>query len=159
MITADHGATWTASGVIPQGSQPTVIQRNDGSLLTLMRNDGHVLKSESADNGRTWSDPMPTEIPNPDAGIAMRKLDSGSVVLVCNDTDSARTPLSILRSTDDGRTWEAPMRLEVNPGEYSYPCVIQTKDGRIHVSYTFRRYTIKHVEMNEDWLTQTKRPN
>lgn len=51
------------------------------------------------------------------------------------------------------------MRIYQHPGEYSYPCVIQTSDGRIHISYTFRRYTIKHVEMNENWLVHMKRPN
>ena len=49
--------------------------------------------------------------------------------------------------------------LETDPGEYSYPCIIQTGDGRIHVTYTYRRYSIKHVEFNEDWLTQYDRPN
>lgn len=41
----------------------------------------------------------------------------------------------------------------------NYPCIIQTSDGRIHISYTFRRYAIKHVAMNEDWLVRFKRPN
>ena len=35
----------------------------------------------------------------------------------------------------------------------------QTSDGHIHVTYTFRRYSIKHVEFNEDWLFRTERPN
>ena len=52
-----------------------------------------------------------------------------------------------------------PLELESNPGEYSYPCIIQTKDGKIHMTYTYRRYTIKHVEMNENWLIHTDRPN
>ena len=54
---------------------------------------------------------------------------------------------------------EKPLILETNPGEYSYPSVLQTKDGKIHIIYTFRRYSIKHVEMNEDWLTRFERPD
>ena len=89
----------------------------------------------------------------------MTALKNGHWVLVYNDTDSARTPLSITRSVDEGRSWETPLKLEANPGEYSYPSVLQTEDGKIHVTYTFRRYAIKHVELNEDWLVHLKRPN
>ncbi|MBI5094699.1 MAG: exo-alpha-sialidase [Candidatus Hydrogenedentes bacterium] len=159
MITKDYGATWQRSNVIPNGSQPTVAQRDDGSLLTLMRHEPRLLSSESNDGGRTWSPPAATDIKNPDAGIALRRLFNGHFVLVFNDTDAGRTPLSIMRSTDGGKSWESPLKLEDNPGEYSYPCVIQTTDGRIQISYTFRRYSIKHVELDEDWITQTKRPN
>jgi len=54
----------------------------------------------------------------------------GHLVLVFNDSEADRTPLSISRSLDEGRTWETPLKLESNPGEYSYPCVIQTTDSR-----------------------------
>lgn len=37
--------------------------------------------------------------------------------------------------------------------------IIQGSAGTIHVTYTFRRYAIKHVEMNEDWLVRLERPN
>jgi predicted neuraminidase len=157
--TTDHGNTWTRSGVIPGGSQPTVIERDDGTLLALMRNYPRILRSASTDGGKTWETPQPTALKNPGAGIAMTKLRNGHVVLVFNDTQTDRSPLSIARSLDGGETWETPLHLESNPGEYSYPCVIQTADGKIHVTYTFRRYTIKHVELNEDWLVHLDRPN
>jgi predicted neuraminidase len=89
----------------------------------------------------------------------MTRLANGHLVVVFNDSELARTPLSIARSLDEGRTWETPLHLESNPGEYSYPCVIETNDGRIHITYTFRRYSIKHVELNEDWLVHFERPN
>ena len=79
--------------------------------------------------------------------------------MVFNDSETARTPLNIARSLDEGRTWETPLALESNPGEYSYPCVIQSSDGRMHITYTFRRYTIKHVELDENWLIHLHRPN
>ena len=53
--------------------------------------------------------------------------------------------------------WERPLNLESNPGEYSYPCIIQSSEGKIHLTYTFRRYAIKHVELNEDWLVHFER--
>ena len=89
----------------------------------------------------------------------MTHLRNGHLVLVFNDSETDRTPLSIARSLDEGRTWETPLVLESNPGEYSYPCVIQTSDGRIQATYTFRRYTIKHVELDENWLVHLDRPN
>ncbi|MBI4556185.1 MAG: exo-alpha-sialidase [Candidatus Hydrogenedentes bacterium] len=159
MITRDDGQTWERSAVIAGGSQPTVVQRSDGSLLCFMRNEPRILMSESRDLGRTWSAATPTQFNNPDAGIAMTRLQSGALVLVFNDTPDARTPLCIVRSGDNGQTWDTPLKLEANPGEYSYPCAIPTADGRIHVTYTFRRYSIKHVEFNEDWLTRFERPN
>jgi predicted neuraminidase len=155
----DRGGTWEQLGDVSSGGQPTVIQRADGSLLTLLRNGPHILQAESRDGGRDWSAAVATELKNPDAGIAMTRLRNGHLVLVFNDSSTARTPLSIARSLDEGRTWLPPLALESNPGEYSYPCVIQTANGHIHVTYTFRRYTIKHVELNENWLTHLSRPN
>lgn len=61
-------------------------------------------------------------------------------------------PLSVALSTDNGATWSKPVALEANPGEYAYPCAIQTSDGHIHVTYTFLRKTITHVEFNERWI-------
>ena len=60
---------------------------------------------------------------------------------------------------DAGRTREQSQVRESTPGEYSYPCVSQTSDGRIHIIYTLRRYTIRHVELDENWLTHLQRPN
>ena len=157
--TSDNGMTWERSGVIQGGSQPTVVERGDGSLFVMMRKRGRIMQSESSDGGRSWSEASESELNNPDAGIAMTRLHNGHLILVFNDSPIARTPLSIVRSTDEGRTWETPMKLEANPGEYSYPCVIQTSDGKIHITYTYRRYAIKHVELDEGWLTHLDRPN
>ena len=153
------GQTWEHLGAVNSGGQPTVIQRSDGSLFTLLRKGPHILQAESTDEGRTWSKPTATELKNPDAGIAMTRLRNSHLVLVFNNSETARTPLSIARSVDEGRTWLPPLALESNPGEYSYPCVMQASNGHIHITYTFRRYTIKHVELDENWLTHLSRPN
>ena len=47
--------------------------------------------------------------------------------------------------TRDGKVWEAALVLESEPGEYSYPAIIQTSDGRVHITYTWKRDRIKHV--------------
>ena len=45
----------------------------------------------------------------------------------------------------DGKKWQASLVLENGPGEYSYPAVIQTSDGLVHITYTWKRQRIKHV--------------
>ncbi len=152
LMTSNAGATWSRSGEIDKGGQPTVIERNDGSLLALLRNQPCILQSESRDRGRTWSPATPSALRCPGAGVAMYRLRNGHLVVVFNDSATERTPLSIALSVDEGATWKTPLELEPNPGEYSYPCVIKTSDDRIHVCYSFLRRTIKHVAMTEEWM-------
>lgn len=159
LATKDDGATWTQSGIMRGGEQPTFIERKDGTLVAYLRVRPNIKSSESHDGGKTWSEPVATQWKNPDAGISMRKLKNGHVLLVFNNQDNSRTPLHIALSTDEARTWSKPLQLESNPGEYSYPSVMQSSDGKIHIIYTFRRYSIKHVELNEDWFTRLARPD
>jgi predicted neuraminidase len=159
LASKDNGTTWTRSGMMRGGEQPTFIERGDGSLLAYLRVRPNIVASESHDSGKTWTEPRATQWKNPDSGISMRRLKNGHVLLVFNNQDNSRTPLHISRSLDDGRTWSKPLELETNPGEYSYPSILEMSDGKIHIIYTFRRYSIKHVEMNEDWLTHLARPD
>ncbi len=152
-------AAWERLGLISAGSQPTVIQRNDGSLLAYMRNQPRLLQSESSDNGQTWTAPVRSAHKNPGAGAAMLKLRSGRIVLVYNDSETERSPLCVIQSYDDGKTWQDRRILEADDGEYSYPFITQAADDTIHVTYTYRRYSIKHTAFNDAWLTHLERPN
>ncbi|MCC6490924.1 MAG: exo-alpha-sialidase [Candidatus Hydrogenedentes bacterium] len=157
----NDGKTWTRSGFVRGGGgQPTVVQRDNGELLCLMRHQPRIMQSVSTDRGATWSAPIATDLKNPDSGIAMTKLKSGRLVLVFNDTDQDdRTPFNIIQSHDDGATWTDLRTLEADWGEFSYPSIIQASDGMIHITYTYRRYSIKHVAFDEGWLTHLERPN
>ena len=62
-----------------------------------------------------------------------------------NHSKTGRSPLNVAVSKDGGDTWNSFLRLESEPGEYSYPAVIQTSDGDVHATYTWRRKRIKHV--------------
>lgn len=152
LVSRDGATTWEVSGAMDKGGQPTAIQRSDGSLLCFLRSEPFILQSESRDLGKTWSPTQSSALRCPGAGMAMCKLRNGHLVLVFNDSSKKRTPLSVALSTDDGATWGRPVSLEANPGEYAYPCVIETSDGRIHASYTYLRLVIKHAEFNERWL-------
>jgi predicted neuraminidase len=159
-LTLSRGASrWQRAGFTSGGSQPAVVERRDRSLLALLRHSRYITQIESRDAGQTWSQAEPTPLKNPNAGITMTKLANGHLVLVFNDSQTSRTPLSICRSLDEGKTWEKPLNLESNPGEYSYPCIVQSSDGKIQITYTYRRYAIKHVELNEEWLVHLQRPN
>ncbi len=84
----------------------------------------------------------------------MVKLKSGKLVLAFNNTSIARSPLNIAISDDEGENWLIKT-VENRPGEYSYPAVIQTSDGLIHLVYTNRRVNIKHITFSEDWFYQS----
>jgi len=156
IVTRDGGDTWNVRGYIPTGrfraGQPSVVQRKDGSLFAVLRNAPYILQSESTDDGATWSEATPMPLRCPHAGISMCGLGNGHLALVFNDSSTKRTPLSVALSDDEGRTWRPPVALESNPGEYSYPCVMQSSDGHIHATYSFLRKTIKHAEFNEQWV-------
>jgi predicted neuraminidase len=158
MISGDGGKTWLKSGPIksrPGNIQPSVVQLKDGSLLCYMRTwvAGKMWQSTSRDNARTWSQATRHDLPNPGSRLDMVKLDTGDLVLIFNNTPRGRTPLSAALSHDEGKTWPFIKNLETERGEFSYPAVIQTRDGLIHVVYTYRRTHIKHAEFDKPWLT------
>jgi predicted neuraminidase len=156
-ISPDGGRTWSRHGPIvvpgvPKGNiQPALWRCTDGRLRMAVRTTervGRVCLAESSDDGRTWSAAKATPLPHPNSGLDAVKLADGRVLLVHNHTPSGRTPLNLTVSEDDGDTWQVRRALEDGPGEYSYPAVIQARDGRVHVSYTWRRERIKHVALS-----------
>jgi predicted neuraminidase len=90
-------------------------------------------------------------MPNPNSGIDATTLRDGRQLLVYNHSTDARTPLNVAVSSD-GQTWQAALVLEDVPGQYSYPAVIQTRDGLVHVTYTWKRERIKHAVIDPSKL-------
>ena len=88
-----------------------------------------------------------TALPNPSAGIDALRLADGRFLLVYNPKTSGRERLEVAVS-DDGKAWRSAALLEDSPGEYSYPAVIQARDGRVHVTYTWKRERIRHVVLD-----------
>ena len=129
--------------------QPAILKWKDGHLQILCRTkQGKIVESLSRDNGFTWSRILSTELPNPNSGIDSVMLRDGRALLVYNHTTKGRGMLNVAISRD-GRNWQAALVLENEPGsEFSYPAVIQTSDGLVHVTYTWKRERIKHVVLD-----------
>ena len=173
-ISDDQGETWTASGLLMGygNIQPTVLRRDDGTLVAYMRENGplnQIRVSESQDDGMTWGPVGVLPIPNPGAGVDAVRLVNGHWVLVYNDQVDGRNSLAVSISTDEGRSWtikdgQSPLtktrHLEHHPvGSYHYPAVIQTKDGMIHTVYSYfveGGKSMKHAVFNEEWVEARK---
>lgn len=148
-ITKDYGNTWSRTHPVNDVTkisaiQPTILV-HPHKLQALGRSkQGKIWESWSVDGGKTWSQATHTSLPNPNSGIDGVTLRDGRHILVYNHTTKGRSPLNLAVS-NDGREWKMMLTLEDEPGEYSYPAVIQSSDGLIHITYTYKRLTIKHV--------------
>lgn len=182
-LSDDQGKTWRS--VMMPGSRGRVhgniVELSPGNLICLLRSRSadHIYRSESHDNGETWSVPEPTVLRNNNASITAIRLQSGAVCVVYNDVafndepertvwPDQRCPVVLAISEDGGKTW--PWRRIIEHGEgfigpwndvnnrrYEYPCLIQGKDGRIHVAYAWGyRKRIKYLCMDEAWIRGEK---
>jgi predicted neuraminidase len=107
---------------------------------------GKICYADSADGGVTWTDARPTTLPNPNSGLDAAGLRDGRIVLVYNHTEKGRSPLNVAVSRD-GENWNNFLALESEPGEYSYPAVIQGADGTVHITWTWQRKRIKYAAL------------
>lgn len=147
----DDGKTWLRSNAYPLPGkfgaiQPTLFAgQESNTVVSLMRSRDprKVLRSVSTDGGKTFTPAEPTELFNPSAGIDAVRTATGNVFLIYNPTAVARTPISLARSADDGKSWTRVADLETEPGEYSYPAMVETSDGRLAITYTWRRTHIQ----------------
>jgi predicted neuraminidase len=206
-ISTDKGKSWFEVEVPDStGCVHMSIVKGQRGLLGFFRSRwaDHVYVSQSSDNGRTWSAPAPTVLPNNNSSIQVTRLANGHLAIVYNDISAAqaterrlslydeiedddgggteaapapasgrtafwgtpRAPMTLAISADDGKTWPWKRNLEVGDGycmtnnsadqrnrEYSYPSILQTADGAIHIAYTVFRQKIRYVRVREDWVT------
>jgi predicted neuraminidase len=160
----DNGRTWsrtnsTNSAADEGAIQPSLLQGSDGTLIAVGRTNQHrIFYQDSVDGGTSWSEMRLLNVLNPNSGIDATTLKSGMFVLIYNDSDSKRYPLNIATSWD-GINWRPVGALETGPGEFSYPAIIQTRDGMIHVTYTWNRRKIKHVVIDPATLESSDAPH
>lgn len=140
---------------VVQAIQPSILKHKDGRLQILCRTrNGAVGTAWSSDRGNTWSPLELSELPNNNSGTDAVTLKDGRHVIIYNNYRTPkgakkgnRTPLNIAVSRD-GIHWDMKLILEDSPvSQYSYPAIIQGKDGHIHCIYTWRRQRIKYQEI------------
>ena len=153
--TGDWGSTWKKTeplnekllaGKVLSAIQPTILKFGDKLQILCRTGQGKIYESWSSDAGKTWTPLAAASLPNPNSGIDAVNLPDGRALLVYNHTTNDRTPLNVATSSD-GKNWQSEVVLETEPGEYSYPAVITTRDGHVHITYTWNRDKIKHVEL------------
>jgi predicted neuraminidase len=155
-ITSDYGLTWERTAALNDKStgviQPTLLLHPGGKIQMLCRSTvSHILSSWSSDNGRTWSEFTSAGLPNPNSGIDAVTLKDGRQLLVYNHLSRGRNILNVAVS-EDGMSWRPAALLEndIKGTEFSYPAVIQTKDGLVHITYTWNRTQIRHIVIDPE---------
>jgi len=159
IISKDGGLTWDGPRYILYlfGTQPTIIQRSDKNLFTLMRTGMPprlAWQAVSRNDGYDWTEQRTSRVDNPGASLEMVKLKNGHIALAFNDSKTTRSEISLAISSDDGKTWSRGRMIDCRPQNSNcYPSIIQTEDGLIHVVYVYDgRSGIAHFVTNEEWI-------
>ena len=165
-ISDDQGKTWKASKpIVGLGNvQPSIVRKKDGTLVAYMRDNGgapaRAMQSTSDDEGETWSIATDTDLLNPGSSLETLRLQDGRWLMAYNDTEDGRHRLALSCSDDEGHTWKWKRLVENGPPgktRFDYPSIIQTRDGRIHLSYSYTQPTgraIKHVSFDKEWVVE-----
>jgi predicted neuraminidase len=159
----DQGQTWQRIGPIAASSdlatvkpkagepfgiiQPSLVDLGGKHIRLYARSTesiGRICQADSYDDGLTWSEVKATSLPNPNSGIDAVRLRDGRLVMIYNRSTHFRTPLNLAVS-HDGEQWKDFYELEHGPGEYSYPALIQARNGDLLMTYTWRREKIRFV--------------
>jgi len=153
-------AAWHKSGPLNAKDefgaiQPTILVHSATEMQILLRSRQRVIaESWSKDGGASWGPMTATSLPNPSAGIDALRLADGRFLLVYNPSPTSRAKLALAVSRD-GKAWRQVTMLEDDSqGEYSYPAMIQSRDGQVHITYTWRREKIKHVTLDPATIEQ-----
>lgn len=166
----DGGKTWNIIGPINDPDkigaiQPTLLTYPDGRIQMLCRTRSEVefiAQSWSEDGGLTWSEMSSVGLPNNNSGLDAVTLKDGRQVLVYNHSTRTQPGMGHkgrgvvnVAISEDGENWEAALVLDYldqNGKQFSYPAIIQTADGLVHIAYTWHRERIKHVVIDPDKL-------
>ena len=115
--------------------------------------------AHSLDGGETWSDAEEADLPNPNAGISAVRMDDGSILLAANPDEGGRGNLTLFRSQKPTGPWKPVYEVDTEVREedekqmaqieYSYPWLMKTSDGMIHLFYTWNRTQIRHLRISQ----------
>lgn len=183
LISPDQGRSWQEMEVPGSVHRVhmNIVERSDGSLLAMFRSRhaDRIYVSTSHDGGRTWTPPERSGLPNNNSSFQVIRLRSGSLALVYNNVTMERdqfrwvgeegsprkkplrTPLTLAISEDEGKSWPfvknlqtADLEYKEKPVGYSYPSIVQSRDGALHIAFSYLRKTIKYVRVSEAWVKE-----
>ncbi len=184
-ISDDQGESWRMV-MMPKSNghvHPTIVELEPGHLVAFMRNREayRIHKSESFDYGDSWSEPVPTPLPNNNSSISVTKLASGRIAVAYNPTSTPdptpgkaawpglRCPVAVALSEDGGETFPIIRWMERGEGfmgeenrtnnlQYEYPYIMQGQDGALHLAYaSHTRIGVKYVRFTEADVLGKKR--
>ncbi len=130
----------TTVGII----QPSVVWMGGRRLRFFARSRtraARIAVADSWDDGKTWTQAHFIDLPNPNSGIDAVRLRDGRIVLAFNDSYNKRTPLNLAVSRD-GAHFRIFKTLDSGPGQYSYPAIVQDRNGDLLVTWSWRRESI-----------------
>ncbi len=148
--------------------QPIVFITSEDNALVMMRYHGsglrRILQTRTRDAGLSWSPVSRSGLPNPNAGIIGLNIQwqgQEALLLAFNNSEEERDDLSLALSLDKGQSWQLITTIELNlldppdnSKQFSYPWLLQTSNGQIHLFYTWHKSHIKHIVFNQTWLEQ-----
>jgi predicted neuraminidase len=158
----DGGKTWEGLPGADDGDggraiQPTILFHADGRLQMMARGKGKIPTTWSSDNGQTWTPLEKSVLPANWSGIDGVTLRDGRQFLAYNHVPSSgKGPRNFLNIavSKDGKAWGAGLVLGMcDGGQFSYPAIIQSRDGLVHVVHTWHRKTIAHIVVNPYKIT------
>jgi predicted neuraminidase len=141
--------------------QPSVAAFDERNAVSLLRFSGkgkrRIQYAHTNDAGSSWTPMTATNLPNPNAAVSTRCVDSKTLLMAFNNTERGRHDLSLAVSTDRGKHWRTIHQIEYKPSSkieqrFSYPYLIEDRSGVFHISYTWNKKMIRHVSFNREWL-------
>lgn len=160
LISNDEGGRWAQSnriGPTKNWAENNVVELPDGTLAMLIRTDGsgRLHRSNSGNRGQFWSEPVPTDIPNPGSRFRLFRLANGEIALLHNPNHETshpnskrqaqcnRNPLALWISDDSMRSWGYKRVLIDFPGMLAYPDgVLDEESGYLHFSFDYNRHDV-----------------
>jgi len=147
LASTDQGRTFALRGTanVPDPAtrgpdEPMIVERKDGSLWMLVRVQG-IAETVSHDGGKTWTPVQRIAVKHCTARFFVRRLQSGSLLLVKHGPLDKRVPrekLTAYVSDDDGKTWSGGFVFE-DREDVTYPDGVQGTDGIIRIIYDHKR--------------------
>lgn len=175
-LTSPVPANW--NGANDGACEPTLIERNDGTLWMLARSQtGKLTESTSRDRGITWTPLVDSRFHTSTGPPNLLRMDNGDMVLLWNNAImpqrhngkvwyAGRDALHAAISQDDGVTWKGFREVYLDPfrndnppdGDTgtAYSFAAPTADGRI-IAITGQAAAKAQLRIDSNWLLETNR--